>query len=176
MKFNVAQLLLGPTGGVREHDLDDDIGGLDPQIVPRSSLVGSVKFTHVRPLVLAEGHARIDLELTCVRCAEPFVQQVAIDFLEEFEPRIDVLTGRVLPTTLDDPALVIDDHNILDISEVVRQNLLLAMEEYPRCKEDCPGLCPYCGANLGEEPCECGETPTDPRWATLAGLRDETQS
>lgn len=176
MKFNVAQMLLGPTGGVREYDLDDDVSGLDPQIVPRSRLVGRVKFTHAGPNVLVEGRARIDLELVCARCAEPFIQQVAIDLLEEFEPRIDVLTGRVLQTTQDDPSLVIDDHNMLDLSEVVRQNLLLAIEEYPHCRKDCPGLCPYCGANLGEGPCGCSETPADPRWAALANLRDETKS
>lgn len=176
MKFNVAQLLRGPTGEVREFDLDDDISGLDPQIVPRSRLAGRVTFTHVRPSVLAEAQAHVDLELVCGRCAEPFVQRVTMDFVEEFEPRIDVLSGRVLPTTQEDPAVFIDDHNMLDISEVVRQTLLLAMEEYPHCREDCPGLCPYCGANLAEGPCGCGEVPLDPRWAALADLGHEPQS
>jgi uncharacterized metal-binding protein YceD (DUF177 family) len=176
MEFNVAQLLLSPTGGVREYDLDDDISGLDPQIVPHSNLVGRVKFTHAGLNVLVEGRVRIDLELVCARCAEPFIQQVTIDLLEEFEPLVDVLTGRVLPTVQDDPALIIDDHNILNLREVVRQNLLLAIEEYPHCREDCPGLCPYCGANLGEGACGCSEMPTDPRWATLAELRDKTKS
>jgi len=176
MRFNVAQLLIGPTGEVREYDLDDDISGLDPQIVPRSNLVGRVKFTHAGQNVLAEGRARVDLELVCARCAEPFVQKVTVQLLEEFEPSIEAATGRVLEMVHEDPALVVDNHNMLDLSEVVRQYLLLAMEDYPHCRPDCPGLCPYCGANLAEGACGCKDEPTDARWAALAALRDETKS
>ncbi len=171
MRFNVAQLLLGPTGGVREYDLDDDISGLDPLIVPHSTLVGHVRFTHVGPNVLVEGSAYAELELICVRCAEPFIERVDIQIMEEFEPSIDVLTGRVLPDTHEDPALVIDKHNMLDLSEVVRQNLLLAMEDHPRCREDCAGICPHCGRNLNTETCICVDEPVDPRWAPLADLQ-----
>jgi len=175
MRFNVAQLLLGPTGEVREFDLDDDIGGLDPQIVPRSHLTGHVKFTHVGPNVLAQGRAWVDLELVCGRCAETFVQRVGIELLEEFEPTIDVATGRLLPTAHEDPAVLIDERHMLDLSEVVRQDLLLAMEEYTSCREDCAGLCAHCGRNLNEGACGCSEPPTDTRWEALSTLRDRLE-
>jgi uncharacterized protein len=40
----------------------------------------------------------------------------------------------------------------------------------PLCKEDCQGLCLYCGADRNETPCTC-QVPTDARWATLDGLK-----
>ena len=175
MKFNVAQLLLGPTGGVREFDLDDDISGLDPQIVPESHLVGYVKFTHVGLNVLVEGRAGADLELVCGRCAEPFVQRVGIEILEEFEPSIDAATGRVLSVVHQDPAVLIDERNMLDLSEVVRQDLLLALGEYTHCREDCAGLCLHCGRNLNEGDCGCAESPADTRWEALSALRDKLE-
>ena len=176
MKFNVAQLLIGPTGEVREFELDDDIGGLDPLIVPRSNLVGWVKFTHAGQNILAEGRAKVDLELVCARCAEPFVQSVTVNVLEEFEPSIDAATGRILEATHEDPALIIDNHNMLDLSEVIRQNLILAMDQYPHCRQNCPGLCPQCGANLADGPCGCKEEPADARWSALEALRDKPKS
>ncbi len=174
MKFNVAQLLLGPTGSTRQFELDDDISGLDPEIVPRSPLEGQVKFTRVGGNVLAEGHAEVDLELICARCLTPFVRRVSIDILEEFEPTVVLPANRSPSGPPEDPALVIDGRNMLDLSEVVRQDLLLAMEDYTHCSEDCAGICPKCGQNLNEKRCECVEEPIDSRWAALAALRDDS--
>lgn len=174
MKFNVAQLLLGPTGGTRQFDLDDDVSGLDPEIVPRSPLVGQVRFTRVGGKILAEGHAEVDLELTCTRCLTPFVRSVSIDILEEFQPTVPLPGNQSPAGPPEDPALVIDGRNMLDLSEVVRQNLFLAMEDCTHCSEDCAGLCPRCGQDLNEGPCECGEEPVDSRWAALAALREDS--
>jgi uncharacterized protein len=174
MKFNVAQLLLGPTGGTRRFELDDDVSGLDPEIVPDSSLVGRVVFTRAGSEILAEGQAEVDLELVCARCLTPFVQRVSIDIMEEFESTANLKGKQEVAKPPEDPALIIDKRNILDLSEVVRQNLLLALEDYKHCSEGCPGLCPQCGHNLNEGSCECGEEPVDSRWAALAALRDDS--
>ncbi|MCU1546695.1 MAG: hypothetical protein JWP30_1795, partial [Homoserinimonas sp.] len=42
------------------------------------------------------------------------------------------------------------------------------------CQEDCPGLCPLCGARLLDDPGHKHEEPIDPRWAALAGLEGLT--
>jgi uncharacterized protein len=47
----------------------------------------------------------------------------------------------------DEPgAFTIDRNNILDLEEAVRQYSTLAIPMKPLCREDCPGLCPVCGA------------------------------
>lgn len=43
----------------------------------------------------------------------------------------------------------------LDLTESVRECIILALPSYPVCKEDCQGLCPHCGQNLNEAPCRC---------------------
>ena len=49
----------------------------------------------------------------------------------------------------------------------------LALPLQPLCREDCAGLCPRCGAELGEIDCGCEEQkPTSP-FAVLAALRDQ---
>ena len=58
-----------------------------------------------------------------------------------------------------------------DVRPAVREELLLAVPEYPVCRENCLGLCAKCGTNLNDGPCSCGPEP-DPRWAALRALQD----
>ncbi len=58
----------------------------------------------------------------------------------------------------------------LDLSEAVREELLLAVPQFVECRDDCKGLCPRCGADLNRGPCRC-KPETDPRWAALTKLR-----
>jgi len=72
-------------------------------------------------------------EFACVRCLGPARQR----FRTQVEG--DVPAGA--PT--------------LDATEAVRQALHLALPDHARCREDCKGLCPKCGANRNENPCGC---------------------
>ncbi len=69
-----------------------------------------------------------------------------------------------------DEALSIDEHHILDLSEVMRQALWLATPREALCRPDCDGLCPDCGENRNLGSCSCNQAPIDPRWAALQAL------
>ena len=58
----------------------------------------------------------------------------------------------------------------LDLSQAVREELILAVPQFVECRDDCRGLCPRCGADLNAGPCSC-RPETDPRWAALTKLR-----
>jgi uncharacterized protein len=58
------------------------------------------------------------------------------------------------------------------MSNAVRGEVILAMNPYAVCDPECKGLCPGCGANLNEGPCDCAVDETDPRWETLRALKD----
>ena len=51
------------------------------------------------------------------------------------------------------------DGETLDISEDVRQALVLEIPTWPLCSETCEGLCPQCGTDLNINACSC--EPTD---------------
>lgn len=59
---------------------------------------------------------------------------------------------------LDDPSVypIPDAAAEVDVSGAVREELLLALSQYPLCREDCAGLCSRCGADLNQGPCGCG--------------------
>ncbi len=58
----------------------------------------------------------------------------------------------------------------INVTEWVREQLLLEVPLVPLCKVDCSGLCATCGADLNTGPCEC-DAPVDPRFAVLAKLK-----
>jgi uncharacterized protein len=59
---------------------------------------------------------------------------------------------------------------------VLREQVLLSLPARTLCKPDCKGLCPRCGENRNSGACRCEAVPADPRWGTLAGLKDRIKS
>ena len=47
---------------------------------------------------------------------------------------------------------------VLDVTEDIRQEILLSYPVKVLCKEDCRGLCPVCGQNLNERSCTHGSS------------------
>jgi uncharacterized protein len=170
MRFNVAQLIRGPIGQKREYHLEEDITDLDPDLTPVAPLTGVIQFTRTSQGILVTGRAETTLEFTCDRCLEPYRQDVAVELEEEFYPTVDpgeTPLDEVSDIDREDEALRIDEHHTLDLWEVVRQNLMLAVPVHPVCRPDCAGLCPRCGENRNEGLCQCPPDTVDPRWASL---------
>lgn len=58
----------------------------------------------------------------------------------------------------------------VDLTDIVRQTIILAVGMKPLCSENCQGLCPRCGTNLNERTCTCAAESIDPRWEGLKRL------
>lgn len=174
MRNNVAQLLKSPTGATRHYELEEDIGALDQTLKPLTALYGAVELVRTTDGILVRASLLTTVELTCSRCLDAFSHTLRLRIEEEFLPTVDIMTGARLPIPDDaDVATLIDAHHILDLTEIVRQSLLLALPPFPLCRKDCKGLCPHCGQNWNEGPCDCHAAEPDPRLAILKQLLDE---
>jgi uncharacterized protein len=89
---------------------------------------------------------------------------------EEYFPITDVVSGASSSLPEEPSCFTIDEHHILDLTEAIRQYALLAMPMKPLCRGDCAGLCPNCGHNLNQGPCDCLPQEADPRWSELNKL------
>lgn len=167
LQINVAQFLKAPIGTTRKYVVDDTVE------TPYGNLKvdGEVKFTRTHRSILVKGTLRTEAGFTCSRCLSPFRCPLTLCIEEEFFPRIDVNTGAVLPLPEEPEAFRVDERNILDLAEAVRQYILLSIPMKPLCREECPGLCPTCGQNLNQGACGCLEQPADARWEALRKLR-----
>ncbi|HJW89988.1 MAG TPA: DUF177 domain-containing protein [Anaerolineales bacterium] len=173
MQFNVAQLMKERTGAKRQYELDEDVQALYKDFQVKDTLRGEVTFIRTSDGVLVTGELDTSVEMVCDRCLEPIEPLVTIQLEEEFRPTIDIVTGIWIPQAEEnEEATRIDEHHILDLTEVVRQGLMLAEPMHPLCQADCKGLCPNCGKNLNEGPCECEPELMDDRWAGLEVLRN----
>jgi uncharacterized protein len=63
--------------------------------------------------------------------------------------------------------------NILDLSELVREQVLLALPMNPVCEESCRGVCPKCGQNLNRGECDCEAAEEESPFGLLAQLFKE---
>lgn len=167
MQMNVSQLLQEPIGATRRHQVDEalDITGEGN----RSPVHGECRLLRTQQGVLASCEIDTEVDLNCNRCDVTYRQPLHVEFEEEFVPTIDVHSGIALEPP-EAGVFTIDDHHILDVSEAVRQYALTAIPLKALCSDTCAGLCPTCGKNLNEGPCECPAESPDPRWARLRGL------
>lgn len=111
--------------------------------------------------VLVTATARVRVEGECVRCLDPVssTQEVTVQDLYYY-PDQDV----------DDEEADRLEGDLLDLEPALRDSVVLALPLQPLCRDDCPGLCPTCGARLADDPGHRHDE-VDPRWAALGALR-----
>jgi uncharacterized protein len=115
-----------------------------------------------------EGELTAMTAASCARCAEEFATPSKRRFRYILVPRALVSSG---DERGDDLEFAMYDGDEVDLAPLVREQVLLALPTRPLCKEDCRGLCPQCGINLNEHPCECRSGQFDTRLAVLRTLK-----
>jgi uncharacterized protein len=107
----------------------------------------------------------VHIEGPCMRCLEP----ASID-LEVEAREIDQISAE--DSELRSPYVSEDD---LDIGRWAHDAVILALPTQILCREDCLGLCAFCGEPLNDaDPADHEhEKPTDPRWSALKDLKLE---
>jgi uncharacterized protein len=164
--INVAALLQEPVGASREYPLQLDAFPLDEEGGTAESVVGTVRLTRLADEILANIRAKGEVELDCVRCLRPYEQPFSTKFAAEFRPTVDVRTGIHVHVEDEqgDERFTIDANHELDITEVLRQEILVALPMRAICGDDCPGPDLDKLNNAGE---------IDDRFAALAQLLDD---
>ncbi|MDR2848989.1 MAG: DUF177 domain-containing protein [Verrucomicrobiota bacterium] len=129
-----------------ESEFVTPVGGMAYDV--RAEILGSE--------LLVRGGVRQRLTCVCSRCAESFDTEVSDpEFVCSFE---------INATT-----------DFVDLTEEVREAIILALPGYPVCREACQGLCMTCGANLNQTACQCRAKDKDNRWAALEALAGDLE-
>jgi len=116
------------------------------------------------------GSLTADVTATCARCAEDFNVASYRDFRFVIAPKsMGEVNGRDL--TAEDLEFSVYEGEEVDLSPLMREQLLLALPTRPLCRESCRGLCSQCGANLNLNPCSCSIQTLDPRLEALRSLK-----
>ncbi len=122
------------------------------------------------------GDVRGRVELRCGRCVEPYCHELADRLELLLEP---LANPEALPEGPPEGGIELDPEDLeiaryagdeLDFGVVLREILLFNWPMQPRCAESCLGLCPSCGANRNQEPCQCESAARSRPFAALGEL------
>jgi uncharacterized protein len=163
---NVAELLRR-AGSIREIDRQIDVAEFvfdDARIVEGSKVDVALTLEALTDGIVVHGKLQADWKFECRRCLRPLTGHTEVEVQELYQ------------AVISDPDAYPITGEQLDLLEMARENVLLAVPLAPLCRADCPGLCPQCGADLQSESCSCSRQVRDERWAALDALKtDENQ-
>jgi len=120
----------------------------DPPLAPAGDITYRLSAVMAGADLIVTGSASVPLATVCARCLDDIRVPVSVkDLCFHFEKVKDLE---------------------VDLTEDVREELLLAVPSCFYCSPDCKGICPMCGANLNHETCSCGNAPAEPEAAPAA--------
>ena len=133
--INATQLLKEPIGTSQGHD----INGIIVEEV-EGYVEGKAKLTRTNRGVFVQCKLNTEVKLACSRCLDTFSWPISFTAEEEFLPISDVSDDSALCSPEQSGEFTIDDNNILDLGELIRQYVLLNLPMKPLCRPDCPGM------------------------------------
>jgi uncharacterized protein len=132
-----------------------------------------VKVSKVGDKYLLAGHVSGAVSLKCDRCLEAFRSDLEIPF-SVFLVSPKSGQSEAEAELLDEDLEVDFIHGeILDLDATIKEQIFLSLPMKSICKEECPGLCLLCGANLNEGPCHCSQRKTSLVFSKLESLKIE---
>ncbi|MBD3299576.1 MAG: hypothetical protein GF341_13045 [candidate division Zixibacteria bacterium] len=156
----------------REFEESDESLGLDKDLYRFSEPIKVNLTVHkASNEVIIEGRVGTTAYADCVRCLE----DVAMTVDETFRRVASIVPDAQVSEDSGDPDFTFlpESQPEWDLTEPLREIVMLALPDNPLCREDCQGLCPICGANRNQESCNCngaaGRTPL----AQLGELLDQ---
>ena len=124
--------------------------------------------------VYLEGKLSGEIRMDCARCSDA----VIYGFNEEFyylltlrEEEISDLQEQ--ECSEDECDTLYLKEPIIDVEEILREQLYLAIPGKVVCNDDCRGLCPECGGSLNRDECSCAESPAESPFAILKKLKKD---
>ena len=145
--------------------------GLDLIRVPEGAdLTLDLRLESVSEGVLVSGTVSGPAEGECGRCLRPVTDTVTVSLQELY-----AYEHSATEETTEEDEVGRLQGDLLDLEPALRDAVVLALPNHPRCREDCPGLCPECGVPRDELPADHSHERLDPRWAALAKLTEDTE-
>ena len=171
MKIVVAQI--SEDEGLRVHHLypegEPGLAGGEGRLVGQCEL--SLRATRADDEVELIGSVSVVVEFECDRCLTTLSMPVEESFDLLYVPPLG--TGEEHELGANDLSLGFYQDGIIDVDDLAREQIELALPMARLCTEECRGLCPECGANLNLGQCSCSEKQVDVHWAALKELKSK---
>jgi uncharacterized protein len=120
-----------------------------------------------------QGSLQVTVDAPCDRCLEPVSLPIRSPFDLVYMPASGAAEGG--EDEIDEAAVEVGyyEGSGLQLNDVLREVVLLALPMQLVCGESCKGICPVCGQNRNQRDCGCQSAAVDDRWTKLKDLRAE---
>lgn len=163
-----------PSGGTHLETAmsPDELGMADERAEFGQPVLVRVKLTRMQEDVLAQGRARTRVRMTCSRCLEAIEVPIDAELEALYVPQTGPYGERMgrRDFQCNDERVSFYEEGTVDLTEEIRECLLVELPLKPLCRPDCAGLCPQCGKNLNQGFCDCEADEDDA--GPFAALRD----
>jgi uncharacterized protein len=151
----------------------DDLNPVDERIrlIAPATVTGKVKSAGNQ--VSVKGHIDTRAQVECDRCLQKVELPVSADFALEYITGSDYESSEAAELTEAEMSVSVFDGEAIDVDEIVKEQIQLAVPTRTLCREDCKGICPECGIDRNTGECSCVTDDIDPRWAALKNLTTE---
>ena len=121
--------------------------------------------------IFFKGSLEGTLEGSCCRCLNNYWFPLSKEFDFVLSPDPYKAGRKVEELRQEDLGLSYYSTEEINLTPLIREQVILALPTQPLCKEDCRGLCGGCGVNLNHETCVCVDSTADPRLAIFRTLK-----
>jgi uncharacterized protein len=174
MVVNIHQI--NEEDGLAVHHLygegEPELRSEDSRLIGRPAL--DLQATRDGDKVRLVGSVKATVEYDCDRCltafSTPLDQSFDLLYMPALRPA-SAMEEKELGG--DDLSTAFYQDDVIDLDDLVREQIELALPMSRLCDDECRGLCPECGANLNEQQCDCFFERVDPRWAALKELKSD---
>jgi uncharacterized protein len=122
--------------------------------------------------VRIQGRFKVQMEAECDRCLARagFPLDTAFDLF--YRPASFIAREEEVEIDEGQAELGFYQGGGMELEDILREQILLVMPMQRVCREECKGICPTCGGNRNETPCDCKDERAGNRWAAFQGLKD----
>ena len=122
---------------------------------------------HTGGEVRVKGRIEVTMEADCDRCLAKAQFPIDAPFDLFYEPNSAVEGADEIAIDEGQAEIGFYTGAGIELEEILQEQVLLMLPMHRLCSEGCQGICPFCGKNRNESPCECSAVPADDRWSEL---------
>lgn len=117
-----------------------------------------------------QGRYTVELKAVCDRCLTEARFPLDAGFDLFYQPASTIARDEEIEIHEGEVEIGFYSNGGLELEDILREQILLALPMQRVCSEDCKGICPICGKNRNQSACDCHATKTDDRWGALRKL------
>jgi len=116
------------------------------------------------------GHYNVRMSAACDRCLERARYPLEATFDLHYRPVADIAREEEIEIDEAESEIGFYEGGGIELEDVLREQILLALPMQRICSESCKGICPVCGQNRNQAACNCKMEDAADRWDALRNL------